>query len=164
MQGDSTFTSYFTRLQASWEQLLNFRPLPCCSCGKCTCGVNDKIKTLQHQDSLMQFLNGFSDAYSQVHTQILMMEPTPSIDKAFSLVIQEKRQRSLGFNLGSSVETTAIAVKNQSFTHGSGFASNSSKNFKGNVGKGRPMCSYCGKLGHIKGKCYKLVGFPLGYK
>ena len=26
------------------------------------------------------------------------------------------------------------------------------------------MCSYCGKVGHIKEKCYKLVGFPPGYK
>ena len=115
--------------------------------------MNDKITTLQHQDSLMQFLNGLNDAYSQVRTQILMMEPIPSIDKAFSLVIQEERQRSLGFNLGSSIETIALAVKNQSFTHGSGFASNPSKNFKDNARKGRPMCSHCGKLGHITEKC-----------
>ena len=39
----------------------------------------------------MQFLNGLNDSYSQVITQILMMEPIPSIDKAFSLVIQEER-------------------------------------------------------------------------
>ena len=126
--------------------------------------MNDKITTLQHQDSLMQFLNGLNDAYSQVRTQILMMEPIPSIDKAFSLVIQEERQRSLGFNLDPSVETTALAIKKQSFTHGSSFASNPSKNFKGNAGKGRPICTHCGKLGHIKEKCYKLVGFPPSYK
>ena len=59
----------------------------------------------------MQFLNGLNDAYSQVRTQILMMEPTPSIDKAFSLVIQGERQRSLGFNLSSLVEITALVVK-----------------------------------------------------
>ena len=41
---------------------------------------------------------------------------------------------------------------------------NNGKNFKGNVGKGRPMYSYCGKVGHIKEKCYRLVGFPPGYK
>ena len=68
MQGDSIVTSYFTGLQASWDQLLNFRPLPSCSCGKCTCGVNDNINSLQHQESLMQFLNGLNDAYSQVRT------------------------------------------------------------------------------------------------
>ena len=93
-----------------------------------------------------------------------MMEPTPSINKAFSLVIQEERQRSSGFNLGSSVETNALAVKNQSFPHSSSFVGNSGKNFKGNAGKGRPICSYCGKLGHIKEKCYKFVGFPPGHK
>jgi len=41
MQGDSTVSTFFTGLQASWNQLLNFRPLPRCTCGKWTCGVND---------------------------------------------------------------------------------------------------------------------------
>ena len=49
MQGDSIVTTFFTSLQATWDQLLNFRPLPCCTCGKCTCGLNDKIITFQHQ-------------------------------------------------------------------------------------------------------------------
>ena len=43
IQGDSIVASFFTNFQASWDQLLNLKPLPCCSCGKCTCGVNDKI-------------------------------------------------------------------------------------------------------------------------
>ena len=91
MQGDATVTIFFTDLQASWDQLLNFKPLPCCSCGKCVCGVNDKITSFHCQDSLMQFLYGLNESYSQVRTQILMMEPSPSIDKAFSLLIQEER-------------------------------------------------------------------------
>ena len=36
----------------------------------------------------MQFLNGLNDSYSQVRTQILMMEPSPSIDKTFSGIPQ----------------------------------------------------------------------------
>ena len=67
--------------------------------------MNDKIIAFQHQDSLMQFLNGLNDSYSQVRTQILMMEPSPSIDKAFSLVIQEERQRYSGFTIASLVES-----------------------------------------------------------
>ena len=82
-----------------------------------------------------------------------MMEPSPSIDKAFSLVIQEERQRALGFNGGASVDSTALAVKTQEFNQGGK-----------NKGKGRPVCSHCGKIGHFMGKCYKLVGFPPGYK
>ena len=60
--------------------------------------MNDKITSFHCQDSLMQFLYGLNESYSQVRTQILMMEPSPSIDKAFSLLIQEERQRALGFN------------------------------------------------------------------
>ena len=108
-------TTFFTNFQASWDQLLNLRPLPSCSYGKCVCGVNDKITLFNHQDTLMQFLNGLNEVFSQVRTQILMMEPSPSIDKAFSLVIQEERQRALGFNGGASVDSTALAVKTQGF-------------------------------------------------
>ena len=157
MQGAATVIGFFTNLQAAWDQLLNFRPSPCCSCGKCACGVNDKITTFQHQDSLMQFLNGLNDSYSQVRTQILMMEPSPSIDKAFSLVIQEERQRYSGFNVVPLVESTTLAVKNQ----GNSYPGN---NKKGINAKGRPVCSHCGKLGHVVEKCYKLVGFLPGYK
>ncbi|XP_075633553.1 uncharacterized protein LOC142606025 [Castanea sativa] len=164
MQGAATVTGFFTDLQAAWDQLLNFRPSPCCSCGKCTCGVNDKITAFQHQDALMQFLNGLNDSYSQVRTQILMMEPSPSIDKAFSLMIQEEQQRCLGFAVAPSVESTALAMKNQGFNQGNSFPGNNSKNFKGNNTKGRSVCSHCGKVGHVMEKCYKLIGFPPGYK
>jgi len=92
------------------------------------------------------------------------MEPIPSIDKAFSLVIQEERQRSLRFNVNPSIESTTLVVKNQGFNQSSSFLSNNGKNFKGNTGKERPVCSHCGKVGHIMEKCYKLVGYPPGYK
>ena len=141
-------TTYFTNLQASWDQLLNLRPLPSCSYGKCVCGVNDKITLLNHQDTLMQFLNSLNDAFSQVRTQILMKELSPSIDKAFSLVIQEERHRALGFNGGVLVDSTALAIKTQGFNQGGK-----------NKGKGRPRSSHCGKIGHFMEKCYKLVGF-----
>ena len=111
----------------------------------------------------MKFLNGPNDSFSQVKTHILMMELVLSIDKAFSLVIQEERQRSSEFNVTPFVESAALVVKNQSFNQGSSSGSNG-KNFKGNVSKGRPVCSHCGRIGHIMEKCYKLVGFPPGYK
>ena len=126
--------------------------------------MNDKISNFQHQDSIMQFRNGLNGSYSQVRTQILMMEPIPLIDKAFTLVIQEERQRYLEFNVSPSVESTTLAVKNQGFNQSFGFLSNDGKNYKGNTGKGRPVCGHCCKLGHIMEKCYKLVGYSPSYK
>ena len=43
----------------------------------------------------MKFLMGVNDAFSQVRTQILLMDPLPSINKAHSLSIQEEMQRSV---------------------------------------------------------------------
>ena len=56
-----------------------------------------------------------------------------SIDRAFSLVIQEERQRSLGFNVSSSIETTTLAVKNQSSNYNGNQSSSNGKNFKGST-------------------------------
>ena len=102
----------------------------------------------------MQFLYGLNEAFSQVKTQILMMEPSPSIDKAFFFGDTKERQWALGFNGGGvSVDSTALAVKTQGFNQGGK-----------NKGNSRPICSHCGKLGHFMEKCYKIVGFPPGFK
>ena len=90
---------------------------------------------------------GVNDVFSQVRTQILLMDPLPSINKAHSLFIQEEMQRSATNHV--RVESTVLAAKS------------SSTNQKG---KERPLCTHCGKLGHTVEKCYKLHGFPPGYK
>ncbi|KAL5553907.1 hypothetical protein UlMin_041308 [Ulmus minor] len=82
----------------------------------------------------------------QIRAQILMIEPLPSINKIFSLVIQEERQRSLN----------SCSVLPLSATYGV-----NSSNY--NVSKGRrekPICTYCGYYGHTVDKCYKKHGYP----
>ena len=61
-------------------------------------------------------------------------------------------QRTMGNSI--RVESTALATKSLNF-------SSSGHNFKG---KERLLCTHCGKLGHTVDKCYKLHGFPLGFK
>lgn len=130
--------------------------MPKSSYGNCTCGVNDKIDCLQHHDYIMLFLNGLSESHAQVRTQILMMDPTPSIIKVFSLVTREEIQKSIGSLANPNVESTALAAK----TSNSNF---NGRNFKNNNGKGRSICSHCGKLGHIMEKCYRIVSYAPGY-
>lgn len=67
-----------------------------------------------------------------------MMDPIPSIDRAISLAIQEERQRSLGFNVSPSIETTSLAIKNQGSNYNGKQGSNNGKNFKRNTRKGKP--------------------------
>ena len=35
---------------------------------------------------------------------------------------------------------------------------------KNSKGKDRPICTYCGKLGHVMEKCFKLHGFASSFK
>lgn len=45
-------------------------------------------------EHVMAFLMGLNDSFGQLHTQILLMEPEPTIQRLFSLVAQEVEQRA----------------------------------------------------------------------
>uniref|UniRef100_A0A2N9GWN9 Uncharacterized protein n=1 Tax=Fagus sylvatica TaxID=28930 RepID=A0A2N9GWN9_FAGSY len=88
--------------------------------------------------------------------QILLVDPLPSINKVFSLVTQEERQRDLiPSSVVQSIESAvAFAATNSRFNSGTR-----------NYGKKeRHMCSHCGIPGHTVDKCYKLHGYPPSYR
>ncbi|KAL4597736.1 hypothetical protein ACB092_11G010400 [Castanea dentata] len=155
-QGQSSITTYFTHLKALWEQLQNFRPFPTCSCGSCTCNLDKKLSDLQHQDLVMQFLVGLNDSYAQVRAQILLMDPLPSINELYSLLIQEERQCSVGNNFDLYVESTTLVTKVSSSSD-----NHNTQNFNGET---NPTCSHCGMMGHIVEKCYKIHDYPNSFK
>jgi hypothetical protein len=74
-------------------------------------------KTLEkyEQRCVMQFLMGLNESFAPVRGQILFMDPMPPINKVFSLIRQEERQRSIGSMNGSLnnffVESTALLCK-----------------------------------------------------
>lgn len=92
-QENVSVSVYFTKLKIIREELANFRPS--CSCGKCVCGGVKSLIDHYHMEYIMAFLMGLSDSFSNTRGQILLMDPLPSINRAFSLVSQEEHQRSL---------------------------------------------------------------------
>ena len=57
----------------------------------------------------MQFLMGLNDVYSSVRSQILLMDPLPSVNKAYSLILQDESQRLL--QMPQLLETSALLAK-----------------------------------------------------
>ncbi|XP_075643712.1 uncharacterized protein LOC142614951 [Castanea sativa] len=155
-QGQSSITSYFTQLNVLWDQLQKFQPFPMCSCGFCTCNLGQKLNDLHHQDLVMQFLLGLNDSYAQVRAQILLMDPLPSINKVYSLLIQEERHCIVGNNSGLHVESSTLVTELSS--------SSGNKNNKNSKGKEKPTCNHCGMMGYPDEKCYKIHGYPPGFK
>ena len=98
---------------------------------------------------------GLNDCYSHVRAQIVMLVPLPSMNRVFSLVIQEERQSGLSssnhFPSGSSSNLATFGV-----------ASSNYNSYKGNHDK--PISTHCGFLRHTIDKCYEIHGYPPGYK
>ena len=62
------------------------------------------------------FLDGFDDTYAAVRGQILLMDPIPSLNKVFSLLLQDEKQRQVGKRL--NIESSTLVVSG-SFAKGS---------------------------------------------
>ena len=81
-QGDKSVLDYFTEMKSLWEDLNSHRPMPLCICpNPCRCESMRSARNFRIEDQLIQFLTGLNDSFSVVKTQVLLMEPLPSINK-----------------------------------------------------------------------------------
>lgn len=79
-----------------WDELVNYEPIPTCSCGGCTCKMSAALEKQREDEKLHQFLMGLDDGiYATVRPNILSMEPLPNLNRAYSMVIQEERHRAI---------------------------------------------------------------------
>ena len=151
-QSQLSVTEYYSKFKKLWDQLLHYEPLPACTCGAM------KILSIAHEKSyVMRFLMGLNENFETVRSHILMLEPFPLMSKVYALILQEEAHKGIGHGNGSAFipkpDSVAMYV-----------------NIKGNPGskagpkKERPLCTHCNMLGHTMDKCYKLHGYPPGYK
>ncbi|KAK0581786.1 hypothetical protein LWI29_017973 [Acer saccharum] len=166
-QEQSSVSIYFTKLKTIWEELSNYRPN--CSCGKCTCGGVKNLNDHHQMEYIMSFLMGLDDSFSQVRGQLLLMDPMPPINRVFSLIVQEEQQRKTNPSIDSSSSTGMMAFVVKTDVTKSGESSyRNSQNFNSSAFKNqkrdRPYCTHCKILGHTVDRCYKIHGYPLGYK
>uniref|UniRef100_A0A1S4CFZ9 Retrotransposon Copia-like N-terminal domain-containing protein n=1 Tax=Nicotiana tabacum TaxID=4097 RepID=A0A1S4CFZ9_TOBAC len=112
-----------------------------------------------HQDQrLLQFLMGLNDTYIGVRSNILLSSPLPTIGQAYSLVIQDEKQREIHANPAHPVDSSSFIAAN--------YAGNDKKmnNNRGqktdfDAKKAGLRCAYYKKVGHNIEKCYRLYGF-----
>ncbi|XP_019434297.1 PREDICTED: uncharacterized protein LOC109340973 [Lupinus angustifolius] len=175
-QGDRSLSSFFTELKTQWEELESLRPIPSCMCNnKCTCGILDTIKAYRDNEYVICFLKGLSESFNNTKTQILLMEPLPSINKAFSLLQQQESQfapetsnSKVLFNTNNPKQQSRFSDQGQTWrTKGNSRRSNytqgrgrSPNKFYGNRGNGTKICTFCGREGHTVETCYFKHGFP----
>ncbi|KAF7142523.1 hypothetical protein RHSIM_Rhsim05G0099200 [Rhododendron simsii] len=140
---------------------------------------------LHHSDNpgqvlVLTLLNG--DNYPSwqcamiVALQMLLREPLPSVNKAYSLLLQEEKHPEALIPTMESMNSIAAIANHQSSNSGAQISltnpTAAAANYKGHSNaphpnggqkfhkKIRPRCSYCDQIAHSREKCYKLHGYP----
>lgn len=166
-QASLSITAYFTKFRTLIAEIDNLSPLPKCICvtRTCTCDNAQKLDKYENIMKLSQFLMGLNDLYTPVRGQLLMMQPTPTLSQAFSLLIQEESQREFAKNSQSPIaDSMAMNVK---YTNLSKFKSNTQQTGVGNAQRkvsSDTYHDYCQNAGHTKDKCFCLHGYPEWHK
>lgn len=84
-QGTLSVSDYFSRMRNLWDEVDALMPCPSCNCP-------ESRNYAQHHNyqRLLQFLMGLNETYAQCRSQILMMSPIPTLNKAYSVVIDHE--------------------------------------------------------------------------
>jgi hypothetical protein len=141
-QENMPVSAYFTKLKSLWNELNSLVVIQ-----PCTCGHGKAIADQLQQDRAMEFLQGLHERYGALRSQILLMEPFPSTTRIYSLVRQEEKQQEIHSSLSPTPDAAAFITKP---TNRGGQLSR----------KPRYHCDHCGRDGHSKDRCFKLVGYP----
>ncbi|XP_073112179.1 uncharacterized protein [Elaeis guineensis] len=155
---------YFTKLKKLWDELsclMNF--------SICTCGAAKTVASIENEDRLIQFLMGLNDSYDHVRNQILLLDPLPTVNKAYSMVLRVEKQCEVLSTSDSMDHARAMKVKglNAEGTKEANIqkSQNSSSNKKRDFARKEDrFCTYCKVQGHIRDTCFKLHGYPDWYK
>nr|XP_016445468.1 PREDICTED: uncharacterized protein LOC107770645 [Nicotiana tabacum] len=117
---------------------------------------------------------GLNEVYVSVRSNLLMMQPPPTLDSAYNILLQDKRQRQINsnsqFGSDSAAFTAKINLNHQSNpnTNYKPPGSNTHRQYVQRVNfdqaKGNLFCRYCKKSGHLIDKCFKFHDFPPNFK
>ncbi|XP_074306421.1 uncharacterized protein LOC141641665 [Silene latifolia] len=143
-----------------WETLDGLDPIPLCSCGKidqCTCSLLKNIIDRENTAKLIQFLMGLNGGYDTVGSQILSMDPLPSINKALGFLQKIERQKQITESVHTITEATAYAsYKVPEHKNNVGY----SGKYDGNLVTSDKYCDHCEKNGHTRATCFDLNKCP----
>ncbi|XP_061354586.1 uncharacterized protein LOC133299161 [Gastrolobium bilobum] len=159
-QGDRSVSEYFTQLKILWDELEILQPLSLCKCiNPCSCGAMAQMRTIRDGDHAIRFLKGLNDQYANVRSQIMLLDPLPTVNRIFAFIAQHERQLNLDANILENSFEQSHVRDGGSFNTWRG---------RSNISKGRGndnrLCSHCGKINHTTDTCFLKHGFPPEYK
>ncbi|XP_074299960.1 uncharacterized protein LOC141631152 [Silene latifolia] len=143
-------TTYYGKLKSIWDSLAVHEPPFSCKCNKCECDIGKAAIQRLDNEKLHQFFMGLDTTlYGNIRSQQFQLDPLPTLNGAYNIVLQEERLRSESIPDVSDVSAFALSPANFN-THSKDRAPR------------RPLfCSHCETRGHEVATCFfKTNRFP----
>lgn len=158
-QGSQSVFMYFNNLCALWDELDMLSPPIECGCS----GRSAATRRMEHE-RLIKFLVGLNDYYEQTRRQIMSLEPLPTVDCTYSMVIQVEDQKLLQEGMVEGNSLMSMNVGRQEVNQA---ASQPNSQFKRRLSKEEKKklhCTHCQQSGHEAAECFNLHGIPDWYR
>uniref|UniRef100_A0A803MDU7 Retrovirus-related Pol polyprotein from transposon TNT 1-94-like beta-barrel domain-containing protein n=1 Tax=Chenopodium quinoa TaxID=63459 RepID=A0A803MDU7_CHEQI len=112
----------------------------------CSCilylSVSKELANLEAEDKLMKFLLRLNSGFDSTITNILAMDPLPTINKAFSIAQQIEKQKERNFSKGNNTQNFMKDWRKEKYDR---------------------KCDHCKGKGHTIDSCFELHGNPEWY-
>lgn len=105
-QGNSSVTEDFNKFTKLWDELACIIPVK-----HCDCEIGRQVAKEHMEDQVTQMLMGLNDSFDNLKNQIMLLDPLPSLDKVYSMILTAERQRSVQISFADSFDSSAMIAK-----------------------------------------------------
>ncbi|PWA89235.1 Cysteine-rich RLK (receptor-like protein kinase) 8 [Artemisia annua] len=170
-QQNSSIEVYYHKLKGLWDEHDALEAPYLCNC-VCNCENGKNNGDREQRKRLIQFLMGLDECYANLRGQILLLQPLPTVSKAYSMIRQEEKQRE--GTLPKPLGSTAFGAQSNPTQFSNNRFGNTNRN-NNSQSQERPQtgrrssfktgvyCTNCYKEGHTSDECYRLKGYPIGH-
>lgn len=145
----SSIEEYYGKLMKLWTSLSDLRQSKTCSCS-----IGLSMEKEREEDKLHEFLKGLDESlYGSVKSNLLSRDPLPTLDKAYSVLLQDEDGKHTSRVLNDKVDTMACAVRASQ-------SGGTSRPFVSREERAKMLCTSCGKRGHLADGCFRTLGYP----
>ena len=152
-QGSRSLMEYYTTLKTLWSNLESTEEVD----EPCVCGKAERLRLKAERAKIVKFLAGLNESYAVIRRQIIMKKVLPTLAEVYNMLDQDDSQKSFSI---MPVSPAAFQVSEMELPSGQDSTVCYVQN---GPNKGRPICTFCNRVGHIAERCYKKHGFPPGF-
>ncbi|XP_062012535.1 uncharacterized protein LOC133729079 [Rosa rugosa] len=153
-QGTLSVTSFFTKLKGLWDEKDSLCGFPAYTCDTAT-----EVKSYMETQKTMKFLMGLNENYATVRSNIIGLDPLPTVNKAYAMALRhEKQAEASNSKAVAPAEASAFSIKKfgRAPNHADsdvkcekcGMTNHNTKNCRAHL-----KCTYCGWKGHTYEYC-----------